>query len=189
MRPFFRRPLPRPALRLRPAARAAMARLQQAHVWMAQGQFLPAAQAFLELGEQAQAHGLPRAPQLFLQAGRAYLLAGEIERAVGCIRRGLTLMARLGQLGRLPRVAHYALEDLRGRGLHEEAARLQAELAALSPGIDLTRAASAPAAVHKRQLPAKCPYCGGTIHPETVDWIDDSSATCDYCGSVVKAEG
>lgn len=166
-----------------------MARLQQANVWMGQGEFGRAAETFVELGEQAQAHGLPRAPQLFLQAGRAYLMEGKNEAAVSCMRQGLRLMARLGQVGRLPRVARHVLEDLRSRGLHQEAGQLQSELATLVPGIDLTLVSSAPPVTAHRRLPAKCPFCGGTVHPQTVEWIDENSATCDYCGSVVQAEG
>ncbi|MEW6569290.1 MAG: hypothetical protein AB1449_14230 [Chloroflexota bacterium] len=189
MRIFRRRPFPRrwrAVRRMGPAAQVALARLQQAHAWLAQGAYPQAAALFTELAEEASARGLPRAPQLFLQAGRAHILAGETASGIACLRQGLTRMAKLGQVGRLPRVAHRVLDELRARGLSTEADSLQAELPALVPGLRVEAPLAASGSA--RRLPAKCPYCGGTVHPESVEWLDEMSATCDYCGSVVQAE-
>jgi hypothetical protein len=38
------------------------------------------------------------------------------------------------------------------------------------------------------QLPPQCPKCGGNIRRDEVEWIDATSAACDYCGSVVVGE-
>jgi hypothetical protein len=36
------------------------------------------------------------------------------------------------------------------------------------------------------KLPPKCPYCGATVSPREVDWLDDQTAACIYCGSVLQ---
>jgi NAD-dependent SIR2 family protein deacetylase len=41
-------------------------------------------------------------------------------------------------------------------------------------------------AISQRRLPPKCPYCGGTVHPGEVEWINDTAAECDFCGSVIE---
>ncbi len=87
-------------------------------------------------------------------------------------------------------------EQAQAHGLQAEAAALQSELFALAPGIDLSSTAGGQTPGRKPRLAAKCPTgtgtecpcCGGTIHPETIEWINESSATCDYCGSVLQAE-
>jgi hypothetical protein len=47
----------------------------------------------------------------------------------------------------------------------------------------------APAAAPRRALPAKCPHCAGAVRSDEVDWIDDASAECLYCGGVIQATG
>ena len=190
---FRRRPLPprwRGARGLAPAGQQALLRLQQAHRLMAEGQYAQAARLFGELGNEAAARAIPRAPQLNLQSGRAWVLAGDPTRGQPRFRQGLRLMAQLGQLERLPVVARRLLDELHARGLTAEAEALEAELRASLPGLDLHGPIAAPAAEPSRRcLPLKCPYCGGSAHPDSVDWIDEASATCGYCGSVLETEG
>ena len=38
------------------------------------------------------------------------------------------------------------------------------------------------------RLPGKCPFCGACLRSDMVEWIDDASAECPYCGSAVPAE-
>lgn len=189
---FPRRPMPRrwrAARRAGPAAQAALARLQRAHALLAQGNCSQAAAIFAELADQAAARSIPRAPQLNLQAGRAWILAGDQAQGMARLRRGLMLMAEMGQVGRLPTVSSRVFQDLRGRGLSAEADSLKAELRSAAPGLDFdTLPPSIRVPIARPRLPAKCPYCGGTVLPDCVEWLDEMSATCDYCGSVVQAE-
>jgi hypothetical protein len=39
--------------------------------------------------------------------------------------------------------------------------------------------------VTRRNLPAQCPYCGGPLRSDQVEWIDAQRAECGYCGGVV----
>jgi hypothetical protein len=157
---------------------------------MAEGQFAQAAVIFGELADEAAARGIPRAPQLSLQSGRAWVLAGDPAQGQERLRQGLRLMARMGQVGRLPAVARRVLDELHSRGLTAEAEALQADLQASLPGIDLRGPMAGPGAEPpRRRLPPKCPYCGGNVYPDSVDWMDELSAACEYCGSVLETEG
>lgn len=189
MRPFFHRPPLPTAWRMRPTTPMAFAQLRQANVWIAQGEFVRAARTFIEAGEQARAHGLPSAPQLLLQPGRAYLVAGETEAAVECLRQGFTLVAGLGQFGRIPRLAHHVLEDLRAHGLVHQAAKPESGLAAIGRAIDLKSSTPSPVSSRRGRLPAKCSCCGRTVHPDALEWIHHGNATCACSGSVVQEKG
>ena len=151
---------------------------------MAQGQPAQAAAIFDQLAEDASKHGIPRAPQLYLQAGRAWMEAGEIEQSIQRLQTGLNLMERMGQLRRLPIVGHRVLNEMRNRGLTEQAKAMEDEIQAIlgKHGLSLTtdfRPRSHP------RLPAKCNYCGGNVIPNEVDWIDEHYASCVYCGSIL----
>ena len=163
-----------------------MARLQQAHQAMAQGDFPRAANLFEGLATQAEANGIRSTPALFIQAGRARLMEGDSTRATGHFECGLLLMAEVGRMRRLPIVAGSILTEMRSRGLAAEADALDAKV---RQALGLQGLALAPAAAEARpQLPPKCPYCGGTVHPQEVEWLDATSAACDYCGSILSAE-
>jgi hypothetical protein len=38
------------------------------------------------------------------------------------------------------------------------------------------------------KLPPECPNCGGSVHPDEIEWTDSRSAICDYCGSILQTE-
>jgi hypothetical protein len=179
--PRFRRPL-------HPAGQRALLRLQEAHRLLSEGNAAAAATIFEDLADQAAARAIPRAPQLCLQAGRAWILAGDLERGLGRLKLGLQMMARMGQTGRLPQVAGRVIAELRGRGLADQAAEVEEHVRALLPGLALPSRPSASVAPERR-LPPKCPYCGGNVVPDSIEWADETSALCDYCGSVLQAEG
>ncbi len=163
----------------------AMLRLQEAHALLARGEFVEAAHAFETLAGAAETLGLPRAANLHLQAGRAWVEAGQTGRGLQHLRRGLSLAAQMGQMARLPAVTARVLTELRARGLTVEAEALQREVQAALAAHGLSLASVAPAA--EPRLPAKCPHCGGTVHPSEVEWSDPRSALCAYCGSLLNA--
>jgi hypothetical protein len=37
-------------------------------------------------------------------------------------------------------------------------------------------------------LPTHCPSCGAAVKPDEVEWLDDITAECGYCGSPVREE-
>ncbi len=189
--PRFRRPILPPRRRFPPphrrpirrrAAKIVVEKLQAAHTLLAQGESKEAAAIFSELADAAAKRGIPRAAQLNLQAGRALIEAEEAISGLDRIRQGLTLMAETNQLARLPNVGRRILTELRDKGLDAEAAAIESEIQTLLSKHGLTLAATE-GSVDKRSLPSKCPYCGGNVHPDEVEWIEQQQAMCAYCGS------
>jgi hypothetical protein len=179
-RPFRRRvPGPVPARR-----RAGLERLQRANQLMSEGSFNEAGRIFEELAAGAARMRIPRAPQLFLQAGNAMIKAGEIDHGITLLGRGFHLMERMGQYQRLPVASQRVLNELESLGLDQEREALEKEIQQLlaQKGLSL----SAETQHHKPRLPGKCPQCGGTVHPNEVEWIDERTASCDYCGSILE---
>jgi hypothetical protein len=37
------------------------------------------------------------------------------------------------------------------------------------------------------RLPGQCPSCGAPVRPNEVEWFDETTAACAYCGSVLQA--
>jgi len=153
---------------------------------MAQVQAAQAAAIFDKLAEDASKHGIPRAPQLYLQAGRAWIEAGEVEKSIQRVQTGLKLMGRMGQFQRLPVVSHRVLTEMRNLGLTEQAKAIEDEIQGIlaSHGLSLTTASSPKS---QPRLPAKCNYCGGNVIPNEVDRINEHQASCVYCGSILDA--
>jgi hypothetical protein len=182
---FRRRPLRRRFTGpVPPRRRAALKRLQRAHQLMSEGSFKEAGRIFEELAEGAAKRRIPRAPQLFLQAGQAFIKAGEHPHGIELLRRGLHLMERMGQYRRLPAASQRVLAELEALGFTEEREALETEIQEMlsQHGISL----SATSQQEKPRLPGKCPQCGGTVHPQEVEWIDERTASCDYCGSILE---
>ena len=189
--PRFRRPILPPRRRFpgshrrplqRRAAKIAIGRLKEAHSLLAQGKPKEAAVIFCELADAATRHGIPRAAQLNLQAARALIAAGEIEPGLDRIRQGLSLMAEMKQFARLPNVCRRILDELEEQGLTKEAGLIETEIQTLlsKHGLSLAAAVSIK---DKPNLPVKCPYCGGNVQIEEVEWLDRQQAMCAYCGS------
>jgi hypothetical protein len=194
--PFLRRPPPRRPFRRRfplaggapgPAARQALLRLRKAHALMAQGEFEQAARILDELANAAAKRGIDRAPDLALQAAKAWFEAGATDRGMEMTRMALHYMHRVGQSRKLHHLSGRILSELRSRGLTEEAAAIEAEIKEMLAGVDVSSFRTVQPA-KTAHLPAQCPHCGGNVRSDEVDWIDSVSATCNYCGSVLIQE-
>lgn len=158
--------------------------LQRANQMMANGRYAEAAEAFESLANTAQARGGPRAPLFFLQAGRARTLAGQNEAGLAQVKQGLSLLARRADWPGLQRAKSRTLAELHERGLGKEAAEIEAWLKATLPSMPGGFGERGPA--QKPQLPTHCPSCGGALRPDEVEWLDEVTAECAYCGSPVR---
>lgn len=183
----FRRPLRgmlRRGLRRRPGGRGLIDRLRRAHRAMVNHEFAYAEAEFLALGEEAQLRGLPQGPPLLIASGMAAVEAGDGDRGVEHILRGLQEFRQRGQMRRLALAAGRIIEELRSRGHAAVADRIESQLP--ESGFQLQAQQQSPAEMLK--LPAKCPQCGGSVHPDEVEWANAHSAICDYCGSILPAD-
>jgi hypothetical protein len=160
--------------------------LSRAHGLFAAGRFDEAAGLFEELGVEARAGGLPRAPRFFVQAARANWRAGRVAHGMDLLRIALDLLAAVGAIGILGQVANITVAELNGMGLTKEAEAIRA-YASQTPGWDAAPAPG-PAAAARPVLPLHCPQCGASIRPDEVDWIDEKTAECAYCGSPLRPE-
>jgi hypothetical protein len=157
--------------------------LQQANQLLANGSYREAANAFEELARWSEARLPERTPFLYLEAGQASLLDGQIRTGIAHLRRGLTLFATQGRFPRMHLLGHRILRDLNARGLVEEASEISSLLAANLPEQNLPEQLSAS---RKPMLPAHCPHCGGALRADEIEWLDEATAECSYCGSPVR---
>lgn len=159
--------------------------LQRANHLMATGQYEEAVALFADLAQRAEERFPQRAPFLFMEAGRAAILSGQTKTGVAHLRRGLTIFASQGRIHKLQAFGGRAVEELKARGLNAEADEIASLLNANMPkGVSVE--SSAPA--KKPVLPTHCPSCGAAVRPNEVEWLDDVTAECDYCGSPVRGE-
>jgi tetratricopeptide (TPR) repeat protein len=158
--------------------------LQRANRLMQTGQYEQAYPLLKRLAEGAEQLGMPvRAANLYLQAARARLEMGGAPDAVDLARRAIQLLDRAGQVDRLRRLLPRLVQELERRGHHEEAVTLRAETMAL---VGSAKAVEPPA--QRGTLPPNCPSCNAPARADEVDWIDDNSAECVYCGSVIHTQ-
>lgn len=160
--------------------------LSEAHSLESEGQFQAAAQQFAELSDKAADYGmLDRAGNLSLQAARAYLEASDTQQALAHARSGLSRLMQAGREWRAGNLLEKFTAALRERNLNVEADALEKEFAHV---YETPWAPGGEPAAPRGHLPSKCPNCGGPLHSDETDWIDQTTAECPYCGTPVRAE-
>ncbi len=177
---------------VRPVVRRAMMTpdippaLRRANELMAAGQYAAAADIFEQFARGALQRGGPRAPQFFLQAGRCRVLAGQVPAGMTLLKQGLTIIASRGNFQNLQNAGQRAIAELNQRGLTAEAAEIESLLKGAIPASFAAGPVAGPA--KPRLLPTSCPGCGGPIRSDEVEWVDEATAECPFCGSAVRAE-
>lgn len=157
--------------------------LQEAIFAFDKGEYGRAGELFEQIAEKAAARGGPRAPLFYLQAGRARILAGQTALGMPSLKRGLELFAERSQLQKLQQAGTRAVAELNERGLQKEAAEIEAWVKTVSPSIP-----SFDSPPKHPVLPTHCPACGAAVRPDEVEWLDEITAECAYCGSPVRDE-
>lgn len=159
--------------------------LRNAHHLMDAGNYAEASRAFYDLARKAEDRFPERAPILYTEAGRAAVMSGDPKKGVVHFRSALTLLGTQQRYRRLHQVGHRIVEELRERGLNAEADEVESVLRN-NDQAPAGKEASAPK--QRAILPTHCPSCGAGVHPDEVEWLDDMTAECDYCGSPIRAE-
>ena len=155
--------------------------LQEANMAFEKGEYGRAAERYDKLARVADARGGPRAPLLLLQAGRARVYAGQAMLGLPSIKRGLELLAERGQLPRVYQAGMRTITELKERGLEDEATNIEIYLGTILP-----KTFSAEPEEKRPALPPHCPSCGAPLRPDEVEWSDDVTAECGYCGSPAR---
>jgi hypothetical protein len=159
--------------------------LQRANQLFTAGDYAGAAQAFEQLARGAEEQFPDRAPFLYLEAGRAHIFGGQNKPGLAFLRRGLTMLGSQGRFRRMQRIGRRAIDELKGRGLTAEANEIAA---LLSGNLPATSEPELAIPAKKPILPTHCPSCGAGVRSDEVEWLDDLTAECDYCGSPVRGE-
>ncbi len=157
------------------------AQIAQAHRLFEDQRYPEAGAHFEQLGRIAESRGGPRAPRFFLQAGRAWLHAGDPHRGMQALKHGWDLASRMGRQDLLARVGPALISELTGMGLNQESRQVEAWLGGVP-----ARIAPPPTQSHPPALPLKCPSCGASVNPQSVEWLDDQTAECYFCGSSLR---
>lgn len=158
--------------------------LRRANQLMSERKYSEAAGSLEQLARAAEARGGPRAPFFHVQAGRARAMAGEPKPAVEDLEHGLGLFATRGQSGKVLNFGRRVVGELKQRGLATEAGEVTEFLKTLVPGFSADAPGTAPA--KRPPLPTHCPGCGAPVHPDEVEWLDEITAACAFCGSPVR---
>jgi hypothetical protein len=158
--------------------------LQEANFVFDKGEYGRAGELFEQIAQTAAARGGRRASLFYLQAGRARVLAGQISLGMPSLKRAFELLIEQKRPLRLQRIARRVILELKERGLEREAAEVESWLNNASP---FAPAKDAP--TKRPVLSTHCPSCGAAVRPDEIEWLDDITAECAYCGSPLRAEG
>lgn len=158
--------------------------VNHAHRLMDEGKFGEASLAFYDLAKKAEERFPERAPFFYVKAGRAAILSGANKKGVVHFRSALTLLGSQQRYHRLHQVGNRIVEELRANGLLEEANEVESVIRN-NVQIPVRKEAGVSG---KIILPTHCPSCGAALRPNEVEWLDELTAACDYCGSPIRAE-
>jgi len=160
--------------------------LQEANYAYAKGEYGRAGELFERIADGADARGGPRAPLFHLQAGRSRIYAGQTKLGMPSLKRGLELLAERKQFQRLQNAGQRVIAELNERGLKSEVTDIEILLKTLLPSKGTFEAQALPA--KQPILPTHCPSCGAAMKPDEVEWLDEITAQCGYCGSPVRED-
>ena len=177
-----RRPFRRP-FRRHPSAQRVPPELRRANQLMETGNYPEAGIAFEKIASRTEARRGARAPIFHLRAGRAFILAENVEKGMPHLKKGLSILSAKRQWEALHRFGQRAVDELRELGLEEEADEIESYLADKLPiNAREKKASSHPA------LPTQCPACGAPLRSDEVMWIDRNTAECPFCGNPLRGE-
>ena len=166
--------------------------LQRANELMAIENYKGAARTFENLAKSANSRNGPAAPHLFIQAGRANILAGQITAGMTLVQMALKLFAGRQDWLKFRRNRRRVVRELRESGHENEADELMTFMADELPA-DLDAAANElqpdiqPVARARAALPTNCQECGAPLSINEVEWVDENTAECPYCGNMTRS--
>jgi hypothetical protein len=167
-------------------------KMQRANELMAIEDYTGAARAIEDLAKVASSRNGPAAPHLYIQAGRAYILAGQITDGLTNIQMGLKLFADREEWLKFRRNRWRVVRELRESGYENEAKALKNFLSEEMPA-DMKLPANEPqhdpkpVARARATLPTHCQECGAPLRINEVEWVDENTAECPYCGNITRS--
>ena len=156
--------------------------LQEANFAFDKGEYGRAAELFENIAQAVDARGGPRASIYHLQAGRARILAGQTRLGLPSLKRGLEILAQRGPFAKLNYYGERVIAELKARDLTSETAEMESWLRKLTPSMPSPETQKL---ADKPGLPTHCSACGAGVRPDEVEWLDEFTAECAYCGSPI----
>jgi hypothetical protein len=163
--------------------------LRRAHKLMEGGEHANAAELIERIARTIYDLQMLRlSPRLFVQAGRARILAGEVGAGVELLQLGLGIWADSGRKSELTNTYQRLSQELPAMGFEEAASDLSSWMKERYPKMDLPKdeGQREPGAQRGLGLPLKCPECDAPLHPDEIDWKGSSQGECPYCGSFIQ---
>jgi hypothetical protein len=148
------------------------------------GEYHLAAPIYERMAGLAAARGGLRAPRYYFQAGRAYVRVGQLNHGMDLMREGRRLALSTGNHQVIAAAVPRLRAELEELGFNPQAR----EIAAWSAGMAAPAVETAVIEKSSIQLPLKCPACGASVLSDEVEWVDDRTAECAFCGSPLRAE-
>ncbi len=163
--------------------------LAQANRLIAAGKPDEAAPILGQLAKEMEDSNHPRrAANLHAVAAHAYADSKNETQALAQARAALNLFIQYSMVERIPRFYTNITQKMTRRGMNSAAITLQNEFGSKVssiPAIPPSPAAPAPAP-RRGRLPTNCSQCGAGIRSDEINWIDDHTAECNYCGSLIQ---
>jgi hypothetical protein len=142
---------------------------------------------FAEVADAMQQSNHPRrAANLYARAAHAFADGNNEQAALGYAKTALALFTQFKMVRRTPVFFTNITRKMTAKGMKAAANVLQREYG--------TQIAAQPAAPrqenrrHRGLLPTSCPKCGAAVHGDDVDWVDDNTVECEYCGTLIRTE-
>ena len=159
--------------------------LLQANRALQNGDYESAAEAFEQLARLATTNRRHRGPLFLFQAGLARIRNNQVDLGMDHLNQGFNQLALAGEWFRVKRARRSIAQELIESGHGAEAEELNKFIEDRAPlG---SQAEPEDAEPEKRPvLPTHCPSCGAAVRPGEVEWLDEMTAECAYCGSPVR---
>jgi len=154
---------------------------------MMEGKFGEAGDLLAQLANGAQTQNHPRrAAELHARAAHCYADGSQEQPALAQARSALSLFLQYQMAHRAPVFFTNITRKLGDKGLASAVEALKQEFGSrIGPMPAEFQSGAGP---QHGVLPTSCPQCGAPLNPKEVDWVDEATAECRFCGSMVRAD-
>lgn len=146
-----------------------------------------AAPLFAEVARELDAPRPRQAANLHARAAHAYADAGRPQMALEQARVALNMFIQYQMVVRTPVFYANITHKFNNKGMTGAATALQNEFGGKVGSLPAQSQGSARPNVRRGVLPTNCPKCGGPIQSDSVSWIDNRTAECEYCGTPIRS--
>jgi len=162
-----------------------MALLVNANQLLTAGKPAEAAPLLAQLAAELEKQQHPRrAANVYARAAHAFADAQNEAGALAQARKALTLFLQYRMVQRAPVFFANILRKMKAHNMNNAASAIQKEYGG-QVGVAPAESLAAPSA-RRGLLPTQCPKCGAPVGAD-VNWVDEYTAECDYCGTLLRA--